>query len=170
MVGGVVFFLLRRRGAGEEGAAASASKPAPPTSGAATQAAIEDVFLLYGRDGVLIKYETRRLRPDIDTDILSGMLAAVQQFVKDSFHGEEGEELNEMTVGQMHILIGRGTYLILAATVTGGDIDSMTIQIRKAVQDMEDHHWDQLEDWDGDMDVAKVLSPYVRRLIRGDYA
>lgn len=170
VIGGAVLFLLRRRGAGEEGAAASASKPAPPTSGAATQAAIDDVFLLYSRDGVLIKHETRRLRPDIDMDILSGMLTAVQQFVKDSFHGEEGEELNEMTVGQMHILIGRGKYLILAATVTGGDIESMTVQIRKAVQDMEDHHWDQLEDWDGDMDVAKVLSPYVRKLIRGDYA
>ncbi|HLE55249.1 MAG TPA: Ig-like domain-containing protein [Thermoplasmata archaeon] len=169
LVGGILFLVYRRRGASEASAAAG-SKPAPPPAAAAkAQAAIDDVFLLYGRDGVLIKHETRRLRPDIDTDILSGMLTAVQQFVKDSFRGEEGEELNEMTVGQMHILIGRGKYLILAATVTGGDIESMTSQIKKAVQDMEDHHWDQLEDWDGDMDVAKVLGPYIRKLIRGEY-
>jgi OOP family OmpA-OmpF porin len=154
-----------------EGASSAGTKPVPPPAEPAkAQAAIDDVFLLYARDGVLIKHETRRLRPDIDMDILSGMLTAVQQFVKDSFRGEEGEELNEMTVGQMHILIGRGKYLILAATVTGGDIESMTVQIRKAVQDMEDHHWDQLEDWDGDMDVAKVLSPYIRKVIRGEYA
>jgi hypothetical protein len=169
LVGGILFVLYRRRGA-EEAAASSPRSAPPPAAPAKAQAAIDDVFLLYGRDGLLIKHETRRLRPDIDTDILSGMLTAVQQFVKDSFHGEEGEELNEMTVGQMHILIGRGKWLILAATVTGGDVDSMSVQIKKCVEDMEDHNWDRLEDWDGDMELAKALTPYVRKLIRNEYA
>jgi len=44
---------------------------------------IEDVFLMY-RDGRLIAHNTRRLRPDVDGDILSGMLTAVTAFVKDS--------------------------------------------------------------------------------------
>ncbi len=167
----VAFFLLRRRSSGpalED--LAEPPKPAPAAAPSKSEAAIDDVFLLYRRDGVLIKHETRRLRPDIDTDILSGMLTAVQQFVKDSFHGEEGEELNEMTVGQMHILIGRGKWLVLAATITGGDIASMTAQIEKCVEDMETHNWDRLEDWDGDMDLAKALGPYLKKLIRGEYA
>ncbi len=151
--------LMRRR--------AAASKPAATKP---SDAIIEDVFLLNHRDGLLIKHETRRLRPDVDTDILSGMLTAVQQFVKDALRGDDSADLNEMTVGHMHILIGRGKWLVLAARIEGDGTASWTGQIEKCIQDMEDHHWDQLEDWDGDMALAGVLTPYIKKLIRGDYA
>lgn len=145
--------------------AALAPAAAPKRSAETT---IDDVFLLY-RDGLLIKHETRRLKPDIDTDILSGMLTAVQQFVKDSFRSEEGD-LDELTFGQMHILIGRGKWVILAAMIQGDGTDTMMEQVKRCVQDVEDHQWDQLDGWDGDMVIAKVLSPYVKKLIRGEYA
>ena len=163
--GAALLLIMRKRGAET---ATSGSPKATAPSKAEDDAVIDDVFLLHHRDGILIKHETRRLKPDIDTDILSGMLTAVQQFVKDSFRTEEGE-LDEMTFGQMHILIGRGKWLILAAMVTGGSTAAFSEQIQRAIKDMEEHHWDQLEDWDGDMALAKVLAPYVKKLIRGDY-
>ena len=129
---------------------------------------IDDVFLLY-HDGILIKHETRRLKPDIDTDILSGMLTAVQSFVKDSFRTEDGE-LDELTFGEMHILIARGKWLILAAMVQGDGTLAMRGQIEKAVQEMEANHAPAIEAWDGNMSFAKVLSPYIKKLIRGEYA
>ena len=165
LVGGALFLIMRRR------AAASAPKPvAPATTLKGGEAILEDVFLLYHRDGLLIKHETRRLRPDIDTDILSGMLTAVQAFVKDALRGDDSGDLNEMTVGHMHILIGRGKWLVLAARIEGDGSESWTDQIQRCIQDMEDHRWDQLEDWDGDMALAGVLAPYVKKLIRGEYA
>lgn len=162
---GLFFVMMRRR------SVAAASKPALAPAAApkrSTETTIDDVFLLY-RDGLLIKHETRRLKPDIDTDILSGMLTAVQQFVKDSFRSEEGD-LDELTFGQMHILIGRGKWVILAAMIQGDGTDAMMEQVKRCVQDVEDHQWDQLDGWDGDMVIAKVLSPYVKKLIRGEYA
>src|SRR3989475_784372 len=110
------FLILRRRGA-------EASKPAapPPTTAAKTSDAIvEDVFLLNHKDGLLIKHETRRLRPDVDTDILSGMLTAVQAVVKDALRGDDYPDLNQMTVGHMHILIGRGKWLAVPARARRG--------------------------------------------------
>src|SRR5207237_1780022 len=108
VVGTALFLVMRRR-------TAAAPKPAVPTPAAKTkEAIIEDVFLLNHRDGILIKHETRRLRPNVDTDILTGMLTAVQQFVKDALRGDDYADLNEMTVGHMHILIGRGNWLVLA--------------------------------------------------------
>lgn len=162
-VAGSLFFILRRRAAGPPAAPAAA---APPKQ---AEAIIEDVFLLYRRDGVLIRHEARRLRPDVDTDILSGMLTAVQQFVKDALRGDDYAELNEMTVGHMHILIGRGKWLVLAARIEGAGSEAWTVQIERCIQDMEDHHWDQLEDWDGDMGLARILTPYVKKLIQGGY-
>jgi len=164
VVSGALFLIMRRRpGAGSK----------PTTAAAARQegeAILEDVFLLNHRDGVLIKHETRRLRPDVDTDILSGMLTAVQQFVKDALRGDDYADLNEMTVGHMHILIGRGKWLVLAARIEGEGSQMWTAQIERCIKDMEDHHWDQLEDWDGDMALARVLTPYIKKLIQGSYA
>src|SRR3989449_3087734 len=107
---GAMFMILRRRQAG-------VSKPVSPATTASkpSDAIVEDVFLFNHKDGLLIKHETRRLRRDVDTDILSGMLTAVQAFVKDALRGDDYADLNEMTVGHMHILIGRGKWLVLAA-------------------------------------------------------
>jgi len=164
LVGGALFMILRRRTAME----ATPATPAPAAK--VSEAIIEDVFLLNHRDGILIKHETRRLRPDVDTDILTGMLTAVQQFVKDALRGDDYADLNEMTVGHMHILIGRGKWLVLAARIEGDGTQSWTGQIERCIKDMEDHQWDQLEDWDGDMAIARVLMPYLKRLIQGGYA
>jgi len=164
--GSALFFVWRRR----QGATTSSAPKAATVAKDEGDAIVEDVFLLYHRDGILIKHETRRLRPDVDSDILSGMLTAVQQFVKDALRGDDYAELNEMTVGHMHILIGRGKWLVLAARIEGDGTATWTGQIERCIKDMEDHHWDLLEDWDGDMGLARILTPYVNKLIRGEYA
>ena len=162
-IAGALFFLVRRR-------SQTGSKPSPAAPTAKeSEAIVEDVFLLNHKDGLLIKHETRRLRPDVDTDILSGMLTAVQAFVKDALRGDDYADLNEMTVGHMHILIGRGRWLVLAARIEGDGTQSWTGQIERCIKDMEDHHWDQIEDWDGDMGLARVLTPYIKKLIQGGY-
>src|SRR2546425_808855 len=159
-----MFMILRRRQSG-------ASKPVSPATTASkpSDAIVEDVFLLNHKDGLLIKHETRRLRPDVDTDILSGMLTAVQAFVEEALRGDDYADLDEMTVGHMHILIGRGKWLVLAARIEGDGTQSWTSQIERCIKDMEDHHWDQIEDWDGDMGLARVLTPYIKKLIQGGY-
>jgi OOP family OmpA-OmpF porin len=158
---------MRRRSAAAPRPVAPTPAPVGPK---AKEAIIEDLFLLNHRDGLLIKHETRRLRPDVDTDILTGMLTAVQQFVKDALRGDDYADLNEMTVGQMHILIGRGKWLVLAARIEGDGTQPWTASIERCIKDMEDHHWDQLEDWDGDMAIARTLTPYLKKLIDGAYS
>ena len=152
-VGAVLFMRMRRP--------ATPSEPAPPVAAASKrseESIIEDVFLLY-RDGILIKHQTRRLKPDIDSDILTGMLTAVQAFVKDSFRGEAEGDLDEIKFGEVRIMIGRGKYVVIAAMVTGGNTQSMRSQIQAAITEIEDHHWDQLDGWDGDLVLAKSLDP-----------
>jgi hypothetical protein len=165
IVGAALFLIMRRR-------SAAAPKPVAPAPAASKtkEAIIEDLFLLNHKDGLLIKHETRRLRPDVDTDILTGMLTAVQQFVKDALRGDDYADLNEMTVGQMHILIGRGKWLVLAARIEGDGSQPWTASIERCIKDIEDHHWDQLEDWDGDMAIARTLTPYLKKLIDGGYS
>jgi len=146
--------------------------PPPPPAAAKMppeESIVEDVFLLY-RDGILIKHQTRRLKPDVDTDILTGMLTAVTAFVKDSFGRETEGELDEIKFGEVRIMIGRGTYIVIAAMVTGGNTQGMKSQIEATIHEIETLHWDQLDSWEGDMALAKTLDPYLKKLVRGGYA
>jgi hypothetical protein len=131
------------------------------------KAIIDEVFLM-SRDGRLIKHFTRRLKPDVDQDILSGMLTAVQDFVKDSFRGEGGE-LDQMKFGRFQVLIGRGRFITIAAVVIGEEIEPFRPQISKAIDEIEDDYEVLLRDWKGDVGELNVLSRYINDLIDGRY-
>jgi hypothetical protein len=129
---------------------------------------IDEVFLMYN-DGRLIKHFTRRLKPDMDEDILSSMLVAVQDFVKDSFRDQEGM-LDEMNFGRFQVLLGRGEHIILATIVLGDDPEHLKAQVTQCVKDIEEKYADALEDWDGDMQSLQGAAKYVMDLIDGNYA
>ncbi|MDD4307491.1 MAG: hypothetical protein PHU53_01625 [Thermoplasmata archaeon] len=129
---------------------------------------IDEVFLMY-RDGRLIKHFTRRLKPDVDQDILSGMLKAVQDFIRDSFKGETGE-LNHMMFGRFQILMGHGRFITIAAVTMGDEFEPFRPQIIKAIDAMESDYEIILRDWDGDVEHLNVLGRYIMDLIDGRYA
>jgi uncharacterized Zn-finger protein len=129
---------------------------------------IDEVFLMY-KDGRLVKHFTRRLKPDMDQDILSGMLTAVQSFIKDSFRGETGD-LDHMKFGRFQILVGHGRFITIAAVTMGEEVAPFRPQIIKAIDSMEKDYEVILRDWDGDSERLNVLGRYVMDLIDGRYA
>jgi OOP family OmpA-OmpF porin len=128
---------------------------------------IDEIFLM-SESGKLIKHYTRRLKPDVDQDILSGMLVAVQGFVKDTFKGEEGQ-LEEMAFGEFKILIVRGKFSLIAAVVKGPDPKRFKAQLLKCVTELERKEKKTLKDWDGDSLKTQNIDPYMKGLIAGKY-
>ncbi len=128
---------------------------------------IEDVFLLH-RSGLLLKHYTRRLRPNVDSDVLSGMLVAVQDFVKDSFRGEKGR-LNEIRFGEIRIVITEGKWTIIAAVVRGARPFDIQPELGAALADLEAKYEDPLVDWDGTMDQIAEVDQIMSDLIEGRY-
>jgi hypothetical protein len=153
----VLLFLLMGKGRKEE------EIPAP------AQAAVIDEIFFMTNDGRLIKHFTRRLRPDMDEDILSGMLVAVQDFIKDSFRDRQAS-LDEMKFGKFEILLGRGKHIILATILLGEEMESIRPQVAKCVEDIESEFGDILEDWDGNLASVIDSSKYINDLIDGKYA
>jgi hypothetical protein len=129
--------------------------------------AIEDVFLLH-RSGLLLKHYTRRLRPNVDSDVLSGMLVAVQDFIKDSFRGEKGG-LNEIRFGEIRIVIVEGKWTILAAVVRGARPFDIQPELGAALTDLETKYADPLIDWDGTMDQITDVDGIMGELLEGKY-
>ena len=128
---------------------------------------IEDVFLLH-RSGLLLKHYTRRMRPNVDSDVLSGMLVAVQEFIKDSFKGERGA-LNEIKFGEVTIVLLEGKWTIVACLVRGKRLTDLQPEIAAAMQEVELKYGDLLMNWDGTLDAVPEVDEIMRRLISGGY-
>jgi len=128
---------------------------------------VEDIFLLH-RSGLLLKHYTRRMRPNVDSDVLSGMLVAVQEFIKDSFRGEKGV-LNEIKFGELRIVIVEGKWTIVACIVRGERILNLQPEITMALSDIEAKYPDLLTNWDGTLDSAPEVDIIMNKLIIGGY-
>ena len=120
------------------------------------------------RSGLLLKHYTRRLRPNVDSDVLSGMLVAVQEFIKDSFRGEKGG-LNEIRFGEIRIVVMEGKWTILAAVVRGARPFDIQPELSGALSELEAKYEDPLTDWDGTMEQIADVDTIMDALIEGKY-
>ena len=133
---------------------------------------IDEVFLLH-RDGLLIKHYTRRMRPDVDSDILSGMLIAVQNFVNESFIGSSGlqkeGQLDELRFGEFKLVIERGKFVIVAAVLSGDPTNRVKAEVQVAIRDLEAELGSKLDGWTGEMRNVEGADRYMQDLIGGRY-
>lgn len=124
-------------------------------------AQIEEVFLVY-RDGVLIYHISRSLVQDRDEDVLSGMLTAVQEFVRDAFRYGEHRQLHQLDFGDYRILIERGETVYLAVVYSGPESPSVRRKVRAVLGRVEGAYAHVLANWNGDMDQVVGARDIIR--------
>lgn len=129
--------------------------------------AVDEVFIIY-RDGCLLAHETRRLKPGMDDDVLSSMLVAIQEFVKDSFKDEDSTSLKRMDFGEKKILIERGDYIYLAVVLNGNGGRRLTRRLRQVLEEIESEYAEVLQNWDGDLDRTRGIKQKSRRVFEND--
>jgi len=153
-------------GAGIAAFAVTRQKKASGPAGAAGMAApkgfaIEDIFLMYN-DGRLILHTTRRMKADMDVDVFTSMLTAMQAFVKDSFGRDTKGELGSMEFGGDKVLFEKGKRVIIAVVITGGEPAGFRDEMKAAVRNIESEYDPLLQQWDGDAtpfsDARRFLS------------
>ncbi len=127
---------------------------------------IEEVFLVY-RDGVLISHLSRTLLREKDEDVLSGMLTAVQEFVREAFQYGENRDLQQMDFGDYRILIERGKYVFLAIVYSGRESIAIHKKVRAVIAKIEHDFGPALESWDGDMEQVMGARDVIRDTLLG---
>ena len=128
---------------------------------------VDEVFLMTPT-GLLLKHYTRRLRPDQDTDILAGMLTAVQNFVRDSFD-EAGGRLNEIRFENYDILISHGKNVVLAAIISTKKPERLRNQLRNATDDLEKQFGEKISHWGGDRKELGEVDVLMKKFLDGKY-
>ena len=80
---------------------------------------VEQVFLIHRKTGLLLLHREASAVVVKDADLVSGMLTAIQDFVRDSFGAAENAELETVQVGEFSVWIQHGPQATLAAVVRG---------------------------------------------------
>lgn len=125
---------------------------------------VEEAFLIY-EDGRLIAHNSRRLKPERDKDIMTGMLTAVQSFVTDTLIDEERGTLDRLSYGNLTILVEGKREVNLATIVSGEESPVLRQGMRNIVSYVSGQYRTYLQDWDGDVDRFKDVKRYIGHLV-----
>ena len=130
------------------------------------RARLEELYLLHD-SGMLIRHWERGRGEGRDSDIMSGMLVVLQEFVRDSWRADDlgGENLEELRFGGERVLLARGDHVILAAVVHGRYVNGLPRKLRQSVLEFERSHEDILHDWNGNIDVFPRADVIGRRFL-----
>jgi hypothetical protein len=140
----------------------ASSQTAPQAAPAPPPAVIDDVFLIYG-DGRLMHHDTRRLKPEVDDQILGSMFTAIQDFIGRSFPAPDGSrgKITEIRYAESRILVERGKDFYMAVATTMTDTALLQQRMARLVPLIEARCAKSLEKWDGNVESvseAKRLS------------
>ena len=121
---------------------------------------VEELYLIY-KDGRLIK-NISAVEVKTDSDIMSGMLTAINDFVQDSFNTEG--DLGSIDYGNNKIILQRENHSYLAAVIYGEVDNYFKGKMINAVRKIEEDNT-AIENWNGDsssiINVQKNLEPII---------
>ena len=114
---------------------------------------VEQVFLIHQTTGLLLHYVTRDGSEYDNADMVSSMLAAIGDFVNDSFHSSEGESLGSIAVGDFSVWIERSPGVILALAIRGNAPQKIRITMQETLEQIESLYTDAILGFNGDVSV-----------------
>ncbi len=111
---------------------------------------VEQVFLIHKQTGLLLQHVVADHVAIQDGDMVSGMLTAIQDFVKDSFSVQEGSELETLQVGALTVIVEQGPFAVLAAVVRGSAPREFRTVLAETMESIHSRQSETLEAFSGD--------------------
>ena len=121
---------------------------------------VEELYLIY-KDGRLIR-NLSAVEVKTDSEIMSGMLTAINDFVQDSFNTEG--DLGDIGYGNNKIILQRGRNSYLAAVIYGETDNFFKSKMARAVRGIEQENL-TIGSWNGDSETIKNVKPQLEPII-----
>ncbi|MCK5559171.1 MAG: hypothetical protein KAJ51_01200, partial [Thermoplasmata archaeon] len=127
---------------------------------------IEDIFII-SNNGILLAHKSKELRPDMDNDILSGMLTAIQDFVGDAFAEKSKSDLRRLDFGdsEIHLKRGKDFYLAVVLTGTGEEPADLEDKLDETIAKIEAEYGTVLENWKGQYKDVRGIKDHLDDLL-----
>ncbi len=111
---------------------------------------VEHVFLIHRHTGLLISHVAAADAAGQDPQLVSSMLVAIQDFVRDSFTGAEQQGLDTVRLGELWLWSEPGPFATLVAVIRGNPPEGLHDQLRSVLSRIHDERPHALESFDGD--------------------
>lgn len=117
---------------------------------------VEQVFLIHQETGLLLHHVAATAVVSQDADMVSGMLTAIQDFVRDSFGADGGEGLDALQVGELTVWIEQGPRALLAAVIRGNAPQEYRAVLQDAIETIHLEQGEELQEFQGDAAVFEA--------------
>ncbi len=131
---------------------------------------VEQVFLIHRETGLLLQHVAAGAHAVQDTELISGMLTAVQDFVRDSFSGKATDELETMQVGEYTVWLQHGPVALMAAVVTGAPPVELRSLLQRTLEAIHDRFGAAMSAFNGDAATLAGTRPLLEGCLLGRHA
>ncbi|MGA2811964.1 MAG: OmpA family protein [Candidatus Acidiferrum sp.] len=111
---------------------------------------VEQVFLIHKKTGLPLAHAVAPAVAMQDASLVSGMLSAIQDFVRDSFQSARGQILEKIDVGEMEVWVEDGPYAILASVIRGIPPPDYRLHMAEALEHVHRNFAEQMERFQGE--------------------
>ncbi len=131
---------------------------------------IEQLLLIDPRTGLLMQSASADTG-DGDADMVSSLLTAIQDFMRDSFEHrtEDGTELKTMDTNELTVWIEHSPSAILAAAVRGEPPHSLRAKLQETLEQIRLTHAGRIEAFAGDTTDLDAIQPVLEDLLETEY-
>lgn len=130
---------------------------------------IEQIFLIHRQTGLVLVHAAATSVEAQDADIVSGMLTAIQDFIKDSFGAGENEGVEAMQVGDVNILVEQGPRALLACVIRGSVPSELREELQETLEQIHRERGAKLEAFNGDTTAFEGCRPLLESHLQSRY-
>jgi outer membrane protein OmpA-like peptidoglycan-associated protein len=131
---------------------------------------VEHVFLVHRHTGLLIAHVAAENAVSQDPQLVSSMLIAIQDFVRDSFSGAEHQGLDSVRLGELRLWSEPGPFAALVAVIRGDPPEGLHDTMRNTLSRIHAERHHALESFDGDSAGLGDVEARLRELVLGEHA
>ena len=134
---------------------------------------VEHLFLIHRKSGLLLEHQAAEDAAARDPQLVSGMLTAIQDFVRDSFDdggSNEGGAIDSLRLGDLLLWCEAGPQAYLAAVIRGTPPEALRTTMRDTLSSIHNDLHGALHDYNGDNsvfgDLGLRLEPCLKKQVQ----
>jgi outer membrane protein OmpA-like peptidoglycan-associated protein len=132
---------------------------------------VEHAFLVHRHTGLLIAHVAAENAVSQDPQLVSSMLVAIQDFVRDSFSGAEHQGVDSVQLGELRLWSEPGPFALLVVVIRGDPPEGLHDTIRNTLSRIHAERYHALESFNGDSEGLGDVEARLRELVAlGEHA
>lgn len=130
---------------------------------------VEQVFLIHKKTGLLLNHVMAEGISSQGEAAISGMLTAIQDFVRDSFQQGQDEGLESLRIGDLTVWIEQGSKAILATVIRGTPPVKLRDFLQNTLESLHAQYSDSLQNFQGDAAVFLETRPHLEDCLQAQF-